>query len=62
MIEAYEEYLDRKRGLREAVLKQISESDQRAKEYIESIEPLTRGEWETVQEIIYKKIYKKLED
>jgi len=58
MIETYEEYLERKRELRGAVLKQISETDQRAKEYIESIEPLTGEEWETVQEIIYKKVKK----
>ena len=58
MIETYEEYLEKKRELREAVLKQISESDQRAKEYIESIKPLTREEWETIQEIIYKKVKK----
>ncbi len=58
MIETYEEYLERERELREVVLKQISETDQRAKEYIESIEPLTREEWETVQEIIYKKVKK----
>jgi len=48
MIETYEEYLERERELREAVLKQISETDQRAKEYIESIEPLAREEWETI--------------
>jgi hypothetical protein len=58
VIETYEEYLERERELREVVLKQISETDQRAKEYIESIEPLTREEWETVQEIIYKKVKK----
>ncbi len=58
MIETYEEYLDRKRELREAVLKQISETDQRAKEYIESITVLTEEEWETIQEIIYKKVKK----
>jgi hypothetical protein len=58
MIETYEEYLERERELREAVLKQISESGQRAKEYIESIEPLAREEWETIQEIIYKKVKK----
>jgi len=58
MIETYEEYLDRKRELRGAVLKQISESDQRTKEYIESIEPLTEEEWEAIQEIIYKKVKK----
>ena len=58
MIETYEEYLERKRELREVVLKQISESDQRTKEYIESIEPLAREEWETIQEIIYKKVKK----
>jgi hypothetical protein len=58
VIETYEEYLERKRELREVVLKQISESDQRTKEYIESIEPLAREEWETIQEIIYKKVKK----
>jgi len=58
MVETYEEYLDRKRELREAVLKQTAPADEKALRYVESITVLTEEEWETVQEIIYKKIKK----
>ena len=49
----YEEYLERKRELREAVLKQIGPADERALRYIESISILTEEEWTEIQKAIY---------
>lgn len=57
MIETYEEYRRKRIELKEAVLKQIPETDQKSREYIKSIEPLTEEEWEKVQEITYGPAY-----
>lgn len=53
MIKTYEEYLRKRVELKEAVLKQIPETDQKGRDYINTIEPLTRGEWEKIQEAVY---------
>ena len=53
MDKTYEEYIRRKEELREAVLKQIGNEEDRAWKYIESISVLTEEEWEEIQRMVY---------
>lgn len=53
MIKTYKEYVQGRKELKERVLKQIPETDQKSREYVKSIEPLTEEEWENNQERIY---------
>lgn len=60
MDRTYQEYLERKRELKEAVLKQIGNKEDRAWKYIESITVLTKEEWIEVQKATYGPNYEKL--
>ncbi len=53
MIRTYKEYVQERKELKERVLKQIPETDQKSREYVKNIEPLTEEEWENNQERIY---------
>ena len=53
MIKTYREYVQGRKELKEKVLKQIPETDQKSREYVKGIEPLTEEEWENNQERIY---------